>query len=85
MKIALLRLAISVASLCASATAQPTYTTIMSGENSTQLTFPSSPASGQHTTVTSVQTPFSFPTSGTYQNDYYYTYPTGNSGLTPPF
>jgi hypothetical protein len=84
MKTTWLRLGILAAAIGVSATAQ-TYTNIMSGEDSTQLTFPSSPASGQHATVTSVQSPFSFPSSNTSQNDYYYTFPTGNSGLTPPW
>lgn len=83
MKTTLLQLGILAVALDVSATAQ-TYTTIMSGEDSTQLTFPSSPASGQHATVTSVQSPFSFPSSYTFQNDYYYTYPSG-SGSTPPW
>jgi hypothetical protein len=84
MKTTLLQLGILAVAIGVSATAQ-TYTNIMSGENSTQLTFPNSPPSGQHATVTSVQSPFSFPSTYTSQNDYYHTFPTGNSGLTPPF
>lgn len=66
----------------ASATAQ-TFTTIMSGENSTKLTFVGG-GSGSRTTVTSLQSPYYFPSSNIGATDTP-TFASGNSSLTPPW
>jgi len=64
-----------------------TYTTIMSGESSTKFTFLYStmmPPPNPRSTVTSIQSPFGYPTDyrGAYDT---LTYPTGNSSATPPW
>jgi hypothetical protein len=65
-----------------SATAQA-FTTIMSGENSTKLTFGGG-GTGSRTTVTSLQFPFYFPSSNVGSSDTP-TFASGNSSLIPPW
>ena len=64
------------------ATAQ-TFTTIMSGESSTQLTFVGG-GTGSRTSVSSLQSPFYFPSSYLGATDTQ-TFATGNGSLTPPW
>ena len=83
MKKLLLQLGILAIVTGVSARAQ-TFTTIMSGENSTKLTFGGGIGYGSRTTVTSLQSPFYFPSSNLGQMDTP-TFASGNGSLTPPW
>jgi hypothetical protein len=75
-KTALLRLGLLTLVIAGSSYAQ-TYTTIMSGEDSEYYVFPST--GNPRSTVTSVQSPFYFPSSPTGSDDTL-TFPSGGSG-----
>ena len=66
----------------ASAHGQSFYS-VMSGENSTYFSFLNGTAT--RTTVTSIQSPFVYPGTGTGAYDGTYTYPSGNGSATPPW
>ncbi len=60
-----------------------TYTAIMNGENSTKFSFLNNNINPR-STVTSIQSPFAYPTTITGSTDTQ-TYPSGNSSATPPW
>ncbi len=83
MNTTLLQLGLVSLAIGVSASAQPslTYTTIMSGENSTWYSFHGG-NNGGRTTVTSVQSPFGFPNDSTGGTDTQ-TYPSGSTNGNP--
>lgn len=73
---------VSLLVVASSAYAQ-SFTSIMNGENSTYFSFLDNTST--RTTVTSIQSPFAYPSTSTGAVDGTYTYPSGNGSATPPW